>query len=88
MGGKYLVEITDTLGGEANYSWVRRFSVAGTRRDAIRRASAHMGYQGRLVKTMDDGDEVIHRIRGACIQMTTRSYTEFDDWLCHVEPLV
>lgn len=42
----FLVEITDTYGGEANYSWVRRFAVsATTHRGAICKVSKETGYR-------------------------------------------
>lgn len=45
----FLVEITDTYGGEANYSWVRRFAVsATTQRGAICKVSKETGYKFRF----------------------------------------
>lgn len=43
----YNVELTDTFGGEANYSWVRRFSVkARTMRGAVIKANREIGDYG------------------------------------------
>lgn len=39
MGNKYQVEYTDTFGGEANYSWVRRATI-------IMPELTHYGYDG------------------------------------------
>jgi hypothetical protein len=46
---RWNVEFTDTFGGEANYCFVRRFSVmASTMRGAARVAARHLGYSGRI----------------------------------------
>ena len=46
----YFFELTDTFGGEANYSWVKRFKVeAKSINGAIRKVSADCGFQGRLM---------------------------------------
>ena len=51
----YFVEITDTCGGEANYSWVTRHKVrASTPRGAMRRIGAESGLSWH--KTYDDGE--------------------------------
>ena len=45
MAHKYQIELTDTFGGEANYSWVRRASVTvrkgGKLGDHTRAGNAH-----------------------------------------------
>lgn len=44
----YFVEMTDTYGGEANYSWVNRFVVsANTVRGAMRKVTNETGYYTR-----------------------------------------
>lgn len=49
MKTRYSIECTDTFGGEANYCWVRRFSVrASSLRGAARVAARHLGYSGRI----------------------------------------
>ncbi len=59
---QFFVEVTDTFGGEANYSWVNRFLVnAETERGAISKVSRREGYRLRNV-----GDGAYHG-RGACI---------------------
>lgn len=40
----YFVEVTDTFGGEANYSWVKRLKVkANTMRGAVNKVSRDSG---------------------------------------------
>ena len=46
----YIVEMTDTYGGEANYSWVNRFLVtASSELGAIRKVTTRTGYRARGV---------------------------------------
>ena len=74
----YAVEYTDTFGGEANYSWVRRAVVAapsphftslGHKRAVMRRAKAAVGLTGvrGVTHDMDDGYEF--RPFGMCTVM-------------------
>ena len=50
----YNIELTDTFNGEANYSWVKRFTVsAKTMRGAVIKANREIGYSYR--KVWDDG---------------------------------
>jgi hypothetical protein len=43
----YNIEITDTIAGQANYSWVKELQVkAKSMRGAITIASKHFGYKG------------------------------------------
>ncbi len=67
----YEVEVTDTFGGEANYSWVRRerFEApeGATRRAIVRRAKSAAGLSGVRCDTHDYGDLIELRPRGACI---------------------
>ena len=54
----FYVEVTDTYGGEANYSWVRRYKVhANTMRGAMLKVARHLGVHTKRV--MDCGD--LHR---------------------------
>ena len=49
----YLFEVTDTFGGEANYSWVRRYTVHATSMSgAIRMVNREEGF-GRLTKVWE-----------------------------------
>lgn len=45
----YLIEVTDTFAGEANYSWARREVIPGTPtpRQLVRRLKALMGLTGQ-----------------------------------------
>jgi hypothetical protein len=65
------IEVTDTFGGEANYSWVRRHTIphkAGeSRRSLVRRAKAEMGWTGVRCKVDDYGDTIRMDQRGACV---------------------
>ena len=71
----YLVETTDTFGGDANYCWVRRYLIdaptvdyrsSAYRRELVRMAKAAAGWTGWRCDTyvMDDG-YAIHP-RGIC----------------------
>lgn len=52
----FFVEITDTFGGEANYSWAKRLHVrANTMRGAINKVSRETGLSWRCVG--DYGDQ-------------------------------
>ena len=67
-GPFWFVELTDTHGGEANYSWVTRVRVqAKTLQHAVRRFSADAGFSGRVRKEWDSGDSVRYNIRGAAL---------------------
>jgi len=62
MKHQYFVEMTDTFGREANYSWVNRFLVTSTSElGAIRKVTKHTGYHARKVS---DGQ---YRVPGACM---------------------
>ena len=72
----YAVEVTDTFGGEANYSWVRRDSVSpppdsipyrsrSYRATIVRRAKARMGWSGMRTSTDDYGDSYTVRPTGS-----------------------
>jgi len=61
----YQVEVTDTFGGEANYSWVRRCTIEAPtaeyrspayRRTLVRRAKAAAGWTGLRCVVDDYGD--------------------------------
>lgn len=77
MKHQYFVEMTDTYGGEANYSWVNRFLVtASSFQGAISKVTHKTGYRAR--KAMDCGDMVQYSVPGACI-------TYFVNWIDEVE---
>ena len=60
------IEITDTFGGEANYSWVRRYSFkAKSFFGAIQKLSR--AYGGGWRKQIECGDYAQYKLTGACI---------------------
>lgn len=69
------VEVTDTFGGEANYCWVRRYTVglngiqAQRQSTVMRHAKRAAGYTGIRGVTRDIGDCFEFRPYGACIVM-------------------
>jgi hypothetical protein len=64
----FFVEVTDTFGGCANYSWVRRYKVkASSVRGAILKVSRNSGYQKRIRKDWDSGSMVRYSVQGACV---------------------
>lgn len=67
-GPFWFVELTDTYGVEANYSWVRRVKVQGKSiKHALRRFSDDAGFKGRLIRGYDDGETIRYDIRGAAL---------------------
>lgn len=63
----YQVEHTDTFGGEANYSWVKRFEVkASSMLGAVRMAKKELGFAGHPCQREDYGDMVALKPRGFC----------------------
>lgn len=74
----YVVEYTDTFGGEPNYGWVRRATIevpdAATMRQILRRARAAVGLasgvRGDVVANY--GDEWWWKPRGCCTVMMVR----------------
>jgi len=81
MGFKWVydMEVTDTFGGEPNYSWCQRFRVtAKSKRGAIIKLSKHIGTQGRLVRQYDTGDVVFHTVIGAAVGIFTMSKSDTD----------
>lgn len=63
------IEITDTFGGQANYSWVNRFQVqAKSILGAVQKVARSHGSGWR--KDWDYGaDEARYNLRGACVCM-------------------
>lgn len=62
----YNVEITDTFGGEANYSWVKRYTIsAKSMRGAICKLARLYGDGWRLDYTT--GDMARYNLKHACI---------------------
>ena len=65
---RIMLERTDTFGGEANYSWVRRGSLPVTGgesdRAIVRRAKAWAGWTGMRAEVTSYGDMIEIRPRG------------------------
>ena len=71
----YFVEITDTFGGEANYSWVTRHKVrASSPRGAMIRVNRDSGLGFR--RTADHGDSLRYDSRSGA---TCAFVSEWDD---------
>lgn len=74
----YYVEMTDTFGGELNYSWVKRFFVrAQTLKSCMRKVAMETGYNARMQWRMGD-DEAMYKVTGACIGYSVRYLSESD----------
>lgn len=67
----YNVEVTDTFGHEANYAWVKRFTLEApdtiSRYALARRAKALVGWTGKRCVTQDYGDTIELRPHGECV---------------------
>jgi len=67
---QFEIEYTDTFGGEANYSWVRRKTLTLPRhipnRTVIRLAKAEMGLTGWRCRKEDMGETIALYPAGAC----------------------
>jgi hypothetical protein len=67
---KVNIEVTDTFGHEANYSWVRRHTLDApdTLSDysVVRRAKAAVGWNGKRCVTVKYGDMIELRHYGEC----------------------
>lgn len=64
---KATVEITDTFGGEANYSWVRRKEIeAKTQGGLVRAAKKVFGWENIRCRKQDCADTIILRPAGMC----------------------
>ena len=76
MKTDYFVEMTDTFGGESNYSWIRRFRVKGatTNRGAMRKVGIREGYGWR--KSWDDGTVTRYDAKGAAVCFFVEEWTE------------
>ncbi len=74
-------EITDTYGGEANYSWVKRGKIPCKPGEdysdlaAVRRVKKDAGWENLRCKREDYGDMIVLRPVGQCIVMFINFYS-------------
>lgn len=65
------IEITDTFNGEANYCWVRRYTLdlppALSRGAIMRRVKRHIGWSGKRCVTVDYSGTIELRPYGECV---------------------
>lgn len=68
---KINIEVTDTFGHEANYSWVKRVTIDApdtlSKYSIVRRAKAAVGWNGQRCTTVDYGDTIELRPFGDCL---------------------
>lgn len=73
----YFIELTDTYGGEANYSWVSRFKVyAKSELAALRMFTRETGLAGRLRKVADYGDFARYDVARAALCVFVQSWDD------------
>ena len=69
MAYTWNLEHTDTIGGDANYCWVRRGTIAvktDTNLAAVRAAKAYLGWSGHPCRVEIYGDTIAIYPRGVC----------------------
>lgn len=68
---KYNIEVTDTFGGEANYSWVQRYTLdlldTISNYALVRRAKREIGWSGKRCLSVTYGDMIEVRPYGECL---------------------
>jgi hypothetical protein len=70
----YQIEITDTYGNEANYSWLKRYTIAAnTRHGAICKLARQYGSGWKM--DFDTGDLARYNLKNAaiCLFITSKS---------------
>lgn len=75
----YDIEVTDTFGGEANYSWVHRYTLAmpdgHSRLALVRRVKLIVGWNGMRARVDDFGDSMdIHPYRANMVCFVVPRY--------------
>lgn len=67
---RWQCEMTDTFGGEANYSWVKRgttlVTAGASRRSVVLAVKCELGLTGTRCRTYDHGDMIEMRPIGSC----------------------
>jgi hypothetical protein len=72
----FYAEMTDTFGGEANYSWVRRYKIAASSmRGAAWKLSREIG-AARMRMTGNFGDMRRYDLSGSCICIFLEEFEE------------
>ena len=62
----YQIEVTDTFAGEANYCWVRRYTIeARSKRGAVTKLAREHGKGWRV--DWDSGDTARYNLQGAAV---------------------
>jgi len=71
-------EITDTFGGEANYSWVRRVEFISNKSKLaiIRKVKKYFSFNGCRARTEDFGEYIAIRPNGINVVI----FIEFGEW--------
>ena len=86
---EYFAEFTDTFGGEANYSWCRRFKVsAASKLGAVQKLSRHVGVKWRKECDIPDLNETTeYKARRHCLALFVSSWDDDSHSHYRVEPL-
>ena len=86
MQSLFYVEVTDTYGEDANYSWVKRFKVnASSELGAIRKVSAETGLNFR--KEWDDGIIVRYDAKHCAVCAFLSPYEDQEEHYSYVKSL-
>lgn len=86
MKSLFFVEVTDTYGEDANYSWVKRFKVnASSELGAIRKVSAETGLNFR--KEWDDGITVRYDAKHCAVCAFLSPYEDQAEHYSYVKSL-
>lgn len=86
METMFYVEVTDTYGEDANYSWVKRYKVsASSELGAIRKVSAETGLNFR--KEWDTGDLVRYDAKHCAVCAFLSPYEDQSEHYSYVKSL-
>ena len=79
MANSYKYELTDTFGGESNYSWVKRGSVnAHSDLAAVRKVKKELGMSGLQCRRVDMGETIALYPYGIChVLFITPDYDDY-----------
>jgi len=83
----FFFELTDTFGGDANYSWVSRFKVtAKTGLGALRKVTKEIGLQGSLKRVMS-GELSRWDVQGSAMCLFCSDWNEEDKHYSRINDL-